>query len=60
MNKRCSREKMALINELAQINEKLDIIQETNTFQVSEKLMNEIGEAMGHIDNAIGMIENSQ
>lgn len=59
MNKRCSREKMALINELAQINEKLDIIQETNTFQVSEKLMNEIGEAMGHIDNTIDMIENS-
>ena len=53
MNKRCSREKTVLINE------KLDIIQETNTFQVSERLMNEIGEAMGYIDNTIDMIENS-
>lgn len=40
--------------------EELDRIQETDLFQNNEDLMWEIGEAIGHTENCIGMIEGME
>ena len=47
-----------IVPKLNQIYETLDEIQEYWIVQNNQKLMDEIGEAMGHIDNAADIIKN--
>lgn len=44
-------------SELVRMSMILDDIQESNEFQSSKELMWEIGEAIGHINNAIDILE---
>lgn len=46
-----------IVAKLNQMYETLDNIQELWQVQGSQELMNELGEAMGHIDNAIDIIK---
>lgn len=46
-----------IIERLQTVYNELDTLQETDLFQESDSLMDEIGEAMGYVDNCIGMIE---
>lgn len=46
--------------KLKQMHETLDNIQEIWSVQSSQELMNELGEAMGHIDNAIDVIKKRE
>ena len=39
------------------ISEKLDIIQEQEPFQNDENMMNDIGEAIGYIENCIDAVD---
>ena len=47
-----------IITKLNQMYETLDSIQEIQSIQDNHDLMNELGEIMGHIDNAIDIIKN--
>lgn len=46
-----------ILAKLNQMYETLDNIQELQQIQDSQELMNELGESMGHIDNAIDIIK---
>ena len=46
-----------ILAKLTQMYETLDDIQELRQIQDNQELMNELGESMGHIDNAIDIIE---
>ena len=46
-----------ILAKLTQIYETLDNIQELRQIQDDQELMNELGESMGHIDNAIDIIK---
>lgn len=46
-----------ILAKLNQIYETLDNIQEFQQIQDSQELMNELGESMVHIDNAIDIIK---
>lgn len=48
----------SIISKLNQMYETLDEIQEIWTVNENKKLMNELGETMGHIDNALDIIKN--
>ena len=48
----------SIISKLNRIYETLDEIQEIWIVNENKKLMNELGEAMGHIDNALDIIKN--
>lgn len=45
-----------ILAKLNQMYETLDDIQELQQIQDNQELMNELGESMGHIDNAINII----
>ena len=49
-----------ILAKLNQMYEILDDIQELRQIQDNQELMNELGESMGHIDNAIGIIEEKE
>ena len=46
-----------ILAKLNQMYETLDNIQDIWSVQGNQELMNELGEAMGHIDNAIDIIK---
>ena len=46
-----------ILAKLNQMYETLDNIQDIWSVQENQELMNELGEAMGHIDNAIDIIK---
>jgi len=46
--------------KLEELYDVLDELQETSTAQTNSTLMWEIGEAMGHIDNAIDSIDKER
>ena len=46
-----------IVAKLNQMLETLDNIQDIWSVQKNQKLMNELGETMGHIDNAIDIIK---
>ena len=46
-----------IVTKLNQMLETLDNIQDIWSVQKNQKLMNELGETMGHIDNAIDIIK---
>ena len=48
----------SIVSKLNQMYETLDEIQEISIVNENKKLMNELGEAMGHIDNALDIIKN--
>lgn len=48
----------SIISKLNRIYETLDEIQEYYIVQENKKLLNELGETMGHIDNALDIIKN--
>ena len=48
----------SIVSKLNQIYETLDEIQEIWIVHENKKLMNELGETMGHIDNALDIIKN--
>ena len=48
----------SIVSKLNQMYETLDEIQEISIVNENKKLMNELGEAMGHIDDAIDIIKN--
>lgn len=48
----------SIISKLNQMYETLDKIQEIWIVNENKKLMNELGEIMGHIDNALDIIKN--
>ena len=49
-----------ILAKLNQMYETLDDIQELRQIQDNQELMNELGESMGHIDNAIDIIEEKE
>lgn len=49
-----------ILAKLTQIYETLDNIQELRQIQDNQDLMNELGESMGHIDNAIDIIKEKE
>lgn len=49
-----------IVAKLKQMHETLDNIQEIWSVQSSQELMSELDEAMGHIDNAIDVIEKRE
>lgn len=49
-----------IITKLNQMYETLDNMQEIQSIQDNPDLMNELGEIMGHIDNAIDIINNEE
>lgn len=49
-----------IVAKLNQMYETLDNIQDLWQVQGSQELMNELGEAMGHIDNAIDVIKKKE
>lgn len=49
-----------ILAKLTQIYETLDNIQELWQIQDNQELMNELGESMGHINNAIDIIEEKE
>ena len=48
----------SIVSKLNQMYETLDEIQEMWIVHENKKLMNELGETMGHIDNALDIIKN--
>ncbi len=48
----------SIVSKLNQMYETLDEIQEISIVNENKKLMNELGETMGHIDNALDIIKN--
>lgn len=48
----------SIVSKLNQMYETLDKIQENSIVNENKKLMNELGETMGHIDNALDIIKN--
>lgn len=48
----------SIISKLNRMYETLDEIQEICIVQENKKLMDELGESMGHIDNALDIIKN--
>ena len=48
----------SIVSKLNQMYETLDEIQEIWIVHENKKLMNELGETMGHIDNALDIIKN--
>lgn len=51
-------EKSEILEKLEGVSEVLDQLQETDMFQDNAKLMYYIGEAMGHVDNCIGILDD--
>lgn len=51
-------ENKKILEKLNAISEELDYLQEENIFQDSKDLINELGEAIGIIDNIIESLEN--
>ena len=49
-----------ILAKLNQMYETLDDIQELRQIQDNQELMNELGESMGHINNAIDIIEEKE
>lgn len=49
-----------ILAKLTQMYETLDDIQELRQNQDNQELMNELGESMGHIDNAIDIIKEKE
>lgn len=49
-----------ILAKLNQMYETLDNIQELWQIQDNQELMNELGESMGHIDNAIDIIKERE
>lgn len=49
-----------ILVKLTQMYETLDNIQELRQIQDNQELMNELGESMGHIDNAIDIIKEKE
>ena len=49
-----------ILAKLNQMYETLDNIQELRQIQDNQELMNELGESMGHIDNAIDIIKEKE
>lgn len=49
-----------IVAKLNQIYDTLDNIQELWQIQGSQELINELGEAMGHIDNAVDVIKKRE
>lgn len=49
-----------ILAKLNQMYETLDNIQELWQIQDNQELMNELGESMGHIDNAIDIIKEKE
>ena len=49
-----------ILAKLTQMYETLDNIQELWQIQDNQELMNELGESMGHIDNAIDIIKEKK
>lgn len=49
-----------ILAKLNQMYETLDNIQELWQIQGNQELMNELGESMGHIDNAIDIIKERE
>ena len=49
-----------ILAKLNQMHETLDNIQELRQIQDNQDLMNELGESMGHIDNAIDIIKEKE
>ena len=49
-----------ILAKLNQMYETLDNIQELRQIQDNQDLMNELGESMGHIDNAIDIIKEKE
>lgn len=48
----------SIISKLNRMYETLDEIQEIWIVQENKKLLDELGESMGHIDNALDIIKN--
>lgn len=48
----------SIISKLNRMYETLDEIQEIRIVQENKQLMDELGETMGHIDNALDIIKN--
>jgi hypothetical protein len=46
-----------IVEELSQIYDILDLIQESSIAQTNPELMEELGESMGHVDNAIDILD---
>lgn len=51
-------EKSEILKKLESVYEVLDQLQETDVFQDNVKLMYYIGEAMGHVDNCGGILDD--
>lgn len=49
-----------ILAKLNQMYETLDDIQELRQIQDNQELMNELGESMGHINNAIDIIDEKE